>query len=130
MKYLDENEENVETCPVILRFQERTSKIIITNLQTFSLKEQKLEIPEAMGIWSSMCLIPGNSHFCYGNYYNKECKGTAFIISENKKIRKIPSGFPCNGAGTIYFQGSVYSFGGYNMMPLRIVQIFSLAENR
>ncbi|CAG9328480.1 unnamed protein product [Blepharisma stoltei] len=59
-----------------------------------------------------MCIIPGNSVFCCGNYPN--AANTAFIIDLNNNVKKViyaPDSLSLSGS--IYYNSSVYVFGGY-----------------
>ncbi|CAG9327930.1 unnamed protein product [Blepharisma stoltei] len=58
-----------------------------------------------------MCLLPDKSIFCYGNYPGE---GTAFILYPNSTIKQLSDGNPSGGMGTVYHDGFIYLFGGWN----------------
>ncbi|CAG9322092.1 unnamed protein product [Blepharisma stoltei] len=80
------------------------------------IKVSKIDLGENINKFTSMCAIPDEKVFCYGNCFNGIFSGIAFEISFNygaiDKIRNLKSGYPCLGAGIAYNNNYIYAFGG------------------
>ncbi|CAG9332770.1 unnamed protein product [Blepharisma stoltei] len=102
-------------------YHQKTSLYIIknednnrTDLVVYDTEYEKEELKlldylEPLG--SDICItqLPKGELFCFGDY---PPSGVTFIIDENLRIQRLPSGTPCFYSSAIYFNKSVYCFGG------------------
>ena len=110
-------------------------------LHTYDLENriEKTEIindhfPEQLNSRVCTVQLPNNNLFCYGNR-DKNYSGITFIIERNDnnqpKIQLLPAGHPCYASGGVYFNNSVYIFGGFNgSSRLSLAQKYDLNANK
>ncbi|CAG9328483.1 unnamed protein product [Blepharisma stoltei] len=88
-------------------FRNNSTKIVQMDLNNnYSSTEFNISLDSPQSHYTTMCIIPGNSFFCYGNYPNTA--NTAFIIDSNNNA---PDSLSLSGS--IYYNSSVYVFGGH-----------------
>ncbi|CAG9325068.1 unnamed protein product [Blepharisma stoltei] len=65
-------------------------------------------------IWNniSVCPLPNDRIFCYGNRANNSITGLTFIIEKDKTISMLPEGKASCDSGSILYNNHIYSFGG------------------
>ncbi|CAG9328479.1 unnamed protein product [Blepharisma stoltei] len=93
-------------------FRDNSTKIVQTDLNNnYSSTELNISLNSPQSVYTTMCIIPGNSVFCCGNYPNT---ANAFIIDSNTNVKKVIDAPDKLGvSGSIYYNKSVYVFGGY-----------------
>ncbi|CAG9335827.1 unnamed protein product [Blepharisma stoltei] len=78
---------------------------------------------------SKTCLtqLPNGKLFCFGNGL---LSGITVLIDVNGGLEVLPSGTPCYLSSCIYFNNSIYCFGGKNKGTLPLSKRFDLDRNR
>lgn len=97
----------------IMFFREDTKQLVVHNLisQKSTVKDQTT-LPMNMHCALSVCILPNQSIFCYGNYFS----GITFIIDQEKNIKLLPDGKANGWLHIHYFENHVYAIGGnYNL---------------
>ncbi|CAG9328477.1 unnamed protein product [Blepharisma stoltei] len=68
-------------------FRDNSQKIVRINLSNYSSSEFHLPLDSPKSMFISMCSMPENSIFCYGDYPNST--DSVFIIESDNTIRKV-----------------------------------------
>ncbi|CAG9323656.1 unnamed protein product [Blepharisma stoltei] len=111
------------------RDNDRTN-LIIYNTETESQEEIKiLQTPKSLDDGTRITQLPNGKLFCYGSRYPKT-SGHAVLIGMNYGVEVLPSGPPCFCSSCIYFNNSVYCFGGVNRKYLTLSSRFDFDQNR
>ncbi|CAG9317272.1 unnamed protein product [Blepharisma stoltei] len=131
----NEEEKEQRESEKLFYFKDQTKILASIDLSTMETSEKSLSIPEEMCTTTSMCLLPYNSIFCYGNWQlsqhkQKPFSGIAFIIDCKQNVLRCQDGYPCINAGSIYHNGEIYIFGGNDGKDLDIVRSFNLKEKK
>ncbi|CAG9325279.1 unnamed protein product [Blepharisma stoltei] len=112
----------------IIKDYENRTNLIIYDTENDSEEVRIVETPEPLDFGTCIAQLPNGNLFCFGN---SQHSGVSLIIDENYKVRELPSGTPCVNSSAIYFNNSVYCFGGnYNYEDLTLSERFDLNENR
>ncbi|CAG9317144.1 unnamed protein product [Blepharisma stoltei] len=109
-----------------------TGKDSRTNLIIYdtenNIKEVRIvETPQPLDWGTCITQLPNGNLFCFGN---SELSGVSLIIGENNIFKELPSGTPCCASSAIYFNNSVYCFGGWNNQNLTLSKRFDLNKSR
>ncbi|CAG9330665.1 unnamed protein product [Blepharisma stoltei] len=105
-----------------------TTKLHIYNTETETEELKILQIPERLDRGTCITQLPNGKLFCYGKGY--PVSGTTVLIDANGVFEVLPSGTPCSISSCIYFDNSVYCFGGKNKIDLTLSCRFDLDQNR
>ncbi|CAG9325606.1 unnamed protein product [Blepharisma stoltei] len=105
------------------------TNLIIYNTETEAREIKFLQIPELLGDKTCITQLPNGKLFCFGNY---PTSGIAVLIDVNGEFELLPSGTPCSDSSCIYFNSSIYCFGGKNKKSyaLTLSSRFDLDRNR
>ncbi|CAG9310903.1 unnamed protein product [Blepharisma stoltei] len=129
--------EYKETSPVnydydkVLIFIHHTNRLNAVDIEKLTKKEITVNVSENIDNRICMCIIPGNKIFCYGNLLNNgKYTGITFIIDSSYRVKQLSRGFPCVSSSAIYYNGQIYTFGGFNGTCLSLSKRFDLASNR
>ncbi|CAG9313485.1 unnamed protein product [Blepharisma stoltei] len=102
---------------------------MIYDTENDSKEVRILETPEPLDWGTCIAQLPNGNLFCFGKDY--PYSGISLIIDENYRVRQLPSGTPCRCSSAIYFNNSLYCFGGENNnRALTLSERFDLNENR
>ncbi|CAG9327855.1 unnamed protein product [Blepharisma stoltei] len=106
------------------------AKLFIYDTESEREEIKLLEIPEPLDWGSCAVQLPNGELFCYGKNY--PTSGITLIIGTDYKARLQPSGESCRFSSAIYFNRSVYCFGGWdeNHKSLSLSERFDLDESR
>ncbi|CAG9335736.1 unnamed protein product [Blepharisma stoltei] len=99
----------------LLYYFKKNSKIINKiDLTTQEKKEIPLNLPEAINSTISICHIPGNKLFCFGNAGRKSrYPKITFSLDSSLAIKYHANIYKSiSASGSIYHENHVYSFGG------------------
>ncbi|CAG9331350.1 unnamed protein product [Blepharisma stoltei] len=111
----------------IINHKNRTH-LIIYDTENNSKEVRRVETPELLDCRTCIAQLPNGNLFCFGRYPGS---GVSLIIDENYRIRQLPSGTPCFHSSAIYFNSSVYCFGGGGSNGyLTLSERLDLNENR
>ncbi|CAG9320896.1 unnamed protein product [Blepharisma stoltei] len=78
---------------------------------------------------TSTARLPNGGIFCFGKH--EPTRGITMIVDSDLRFQVLPSGTPCYLSSAVYFDRSVYCFGGmYYNKPLTLSCRFDLDENR
>ncbi|CAG9331495.1 unnamed protein product [Blepharisma stoltei] len=106
----------------------RKGNLIIYSTETETQEEAKiLQTPEPLDATTCITQLPNGKLFCYGNLKHY---GITVLIDVNGEFEVLPSGTPCTFSSCIYFNNSVYCFGGYYYNHLTLSSRFDLNWNR
>ncbi|CAG9328043.1 unnamed protein product [Blepharisma stoltei] len=106
----------------------KRGNLIIYNTETETQEEAKtLQTPEPLDATTCITNLPNGKLFCYGN---SQISGITVLIDVNGEFEVLPSGTPCMVSSCIYFNNSIYCFGGYNQNYLTLSNRFDLNWNR
>ncbi|CAG9322837.1 unnamed protein product [Blepharisma stoltei] len=92
-----------------LREDSNGTNLIINNTETETQEVKTLQTPEPLDKTTCITQLPNGKLFCFGN--NKH-SGIAVLIDVDGGVEVLPSGTPCSGSSCIYFNNSIYCFGG------------------
>ncbi|CAG9324196.1 unnamed protein product [Blepharisma stoltei] len=101
--------------------------LIIYNTETETEEVKILQTPESLGACTCITQLPNGKLFCFGKYLPS---GITELIDVNGGVKVLPSGTPCNSSSCIYFNNSVYCFGGHDIGELTLSSRFDLDRNR
>ncbi|CAG9335217.1 unnamed protein product [Blepharisma stoltei] len=103
---------------VFKQYSRNLLRLSLDSLQTVVRNLPELETTIENHI--SLCKLPNNKIFCYGNIWPEissslsSPRGTSFVINEDFSIIPIKDGKPRSGATSVYYENSVYVFGGWS----------------
>ncbi|CAG9312345.1 unnamed protein product [Blepharisma stoltei] len=103
------------------------TKLIIYDTENDRREDRIIETPEPLDNTTCIAQLPNGNLFCYGKYPGS---GVSLIIDEDYRVRELPSGRRCSRSSAIYFNNSVYCFGGNNGGSLPLSERFDLNESR
>mmetsp|Transcript_15530 Transcript_15530/g.15496 ORF Transcript_15530/g.15496 Transcript_15530/m.15496 type:complete len:261 (+) Transcript_15530:178-960(+) len=111
-------------------FRNNSTKIVQTDLNNYSSTEFNISLDSPKSQNIAMCLIPGNSIFCYENHPTHT--STPFIIESNNNVKQVVNAeHSLYASGSIYYNSCVYIFGGYNgFEPVNNAFRYNLLENK
>mmetsp|Transcript_15532 Transcript_15532/g.15499 ORF Transcript_15532/g.15499 Transcript_15532/m.15499 type:complete len:260 (+) Transcript_15532:178-957(+) len=110
-------------------FRNNSTKIVQTDLNNYSSTEFNISLDSPKSHYIAMCLIPGNSIFCYGNYPTPT--NAAFIIESNNNVKQVMNAEHSLGLnGSIYYNYCVYIFGGRAESTYASAFRYCLLENK
>ncbi|CAG9322363.1 unnamed protein product [Blepharisma stoltei] len=104
------------------------TNLIIYNTETETEEVKIFQTPESLDVGTCITQLPNGKLFCFGNYYRHS--GITVLIDVNGGFEVLPSGTPCGYSSCIYFNSSVYCFGGENGIVLNLSSRFDLDQNR
>ncbi|CAG9322840.1 unnamed protein product [Blepharisma stoltei] len=112
-----------------LKWDSNGTKLIIYNTETETQEEiNTLQTPERLDSYTCITQLPNGKLFCFGNC---PASGITVLIDVDGGVEVLPSGTPCSGSSCIYFNNSVYCFGGSNEDDSALISIrFDLDQNR
>ncbi|CAG9322093.1 unnamed protein product [Blepharisma stoltei] len=104
----------------LLFFEDNTKTLLIKHFDIFLggserkvLEKKELVLQEPIGQHISMCQLPDEEVFCFGNCYDNNYTGLTFTVhSKNFTVHTLPKGTPIYKTSTCYYDGCVYAFGG------------------
>ncbi|CAG9313849.1 unnamed protein product [Blepharisma stoltei] len=94
----------------IIRDNNRTN-LHIYNTETEAEEFKILQTPEPLDETTCITQLPNGKLFCFGNCW---LYGITVLIDVNGGVEVLPSGTSCKFSSCIYFNNSVYCFGGYD----------------
>ncbi|CAG9331091.1 unnamed protein product [Blepharisma stoltei] len=103
------------------------TNLIIYDTETETKEAKILDTPESLGPSTCITQLSNGKLFCFGNC---PASGFAAIIDVDGRVELLPSGTPCHDSSYIYFNNSVYCFGGFNDKYLTLSSRFDLDQNR
>ncbi|CAG9317972.1 unnamed protein product [Blepharisma stoltei] len=112
----------------LLYLIDSSHNLLIYNADSNTKEKQILETPEPLDYGTCMAQLPNGKLFFYGRYQGS---GITLLIDENWLVHKLPSGKPCRWSSAIFFNNSIYCFGGkdQNDHRLPLSRRFDLDEN-
>ncbi|CAG9314951.1 unnamed protein product [Blepharisma stoltei] len=115
---------------IYLTEREKTkTKLIIFDSELQKRDFVYIDTPEPLCCFTSITQLPNYELFCFGNW--NPLSGITCIIDSKYNVRVLPSGTPCNKAGSVYYQNNVYVFGGSdNKKDLALAEAYDLVENK
>ncbi|CAG9312388.1 unnamed protein product [Blepharisma stoltei] len=106
----------------------KETNLIIYNTETETQEVKILQTPQKLDLTTCITQLPNGKLFCFGN--NKP-SGIAVLIDRNGGVEVLPSRAPCALSSCIYFNNSVYCFGGQdNKVRLTLSSRFDFDQNR
>ncbi|CAG9321851.1 unnamed protein product [Blepharisma stoltei] len=119
-----ESKSEIETSKISW-FYDDSSDLVEINLETFDKTIHRFLLPENnIDERISICQLPDNKLFCYGNTIGwADLSGITFIINENYEVQVLPTGTPSLGCFGTYYKDCVYIFG------CEFVERFNLINN-
>ncbi|CAG9329808.1 unnamed protein product [Blepharisma stoltei] len=112
----------------LLELDKHKVNLFIYDTKSEREEVQRLKTPKPLDRFSCAALLPNSELFCFGMY---PLFGTTLIFDSNYKAYELPSGTPCFYSSVIYFNTSVYCFGGSNDQGLLNLSCrFDLNRNR
>ncbi|CAG9322361.1 unnamed protein product [Blepharisma stoltei] len=111
----------------ITKDEENRTNLIIYNTETDTQEVKIFQTPKSIDVGTCITQLPNGKLFCFGNY---ELSRTTGLIDVNGGIEVLPSGTCSNCPTCIYFNNSVYSFGGDNEKGLTLSSRFDFDRNR
>ncbi|CAG9335831.1 unnamed protein product [Blepharisma stoltei] len=112
----------------IVVFRNSTKKIARVNLATFNTTEVEVEVADPIFYYVAMCEIPNTGVFCFGNW--NPCRGTAYIIYPDSRIKQLEDGAPCCYSGAVYYKKAVYVFGGCSGNYLTLAEKYNFTTEK
>ncbi|CAG9334159.1 unnamed protein product [Blepharisma stoltei] len=114
----------------LIDWQYNKTTLIIYDTESEREGLKVLETPEWLSYATCIAQLPYGELFCSGNNAYP-ASGITLKIDSHYNIRLLPSGTPCGYSSAIYFNRSVYCFGGskYNV-PLNLSSRFDFDQNR
>ncbi|CAG9311985.1 unnamed protein product [Blepharisma stoltei] len=103
------------------------TNLIIYNTETETEEIKILETPEPLDSDTCIAQLPNGKLFCYSNNLHS---GISVLIDVNGGVEVLPSGTPWEWSSCIYFNNSVYCFGGNDEDYLPQSSKFDLDQNR
>jgi len=77
----------------------------------------------------SLCQLPDNFIFCFGNVQNNTYSGLTFMMDDILNLELLSSGTPCIESGLTYYNNFIYAFGGYNRFgEIDLAEKFSIID--
>ncbi|CAG9330134.1 unnamed protein product [Blepharisma stoltei] len=111
-----------------LREDNRRTDLIIYNTETETQEVKTLQSPKPLDSSTCITQLPNGKLFCFGNFIHS---GITVLIDANGGVEVLLSGTPCAWSSCIYFNKSVYCFGGYSNRSLcTLSSRFDLDQNR
>ncbi|CAG9335823.1 unnamed protein product [Blepharisma stoltei] len=107
------------------------TKMHIYDIESHEKQQKSIDIDEPFSSDTCIVQIPNYGIFCYGNSF--PLTGAACVINTNSFSveRWLPPGTPCYNSGGVYYQNSVFIFGGCDGTKiLNHAEKFDLLENR
>ncbi|CAG9335150.1 unnamed protein product [Blepharisma stoltei] len=111
----------------IPRNQNNRTNLIIYNTETETLEVKTLQTPKPLNKFACITQLPNGKLFCCAN---TNLSGITVLIDVNGRFEVLPSGTPCEYSSYIYFNNSVYCFGGWDRGHLTLSSRFDLDQNR
>ncbi|CAG9317145.1 unnamed protein product [Blepharisma stoltei] len=110
-------------------YENSRTNLIIYNTETKTQEVKVFKTPELLDLSTCITQLPNGKLFCYGKY---RVSGITVLIDVNGDVKTLPSGTHCADSSCIYFNNSVYCFGGNdeNRCALTLSSRFDLNENR
>ncbi|CAG9318187.1 unnamed protein product [Blepharisma stoltei] len=104
------------------------TKLIIYDTETRQQEIKLIETPEPLNMFTCIVELPDSKIFCFGS---NPGSGVCYIIDKLQNIQLMPPGTPSRNSGAVYFDNSVYIFGGaYHQTNLNLAEKFDLIEQR
>ncbi|CAG9335166.1 unnamed protein product [Blepharisma stoltei] len=110
-----------------LKRDNEETDLIVYNTETKTQEVKTLQTPQPLDLSTSITQLPNGKLFCFGNCV---LSGYTVLIDTNGGIEVLPSGTPCEWSSCIYFNNSVYCFGGDNEGTLTLSSRFDLIRDR
>ncbi|CAG9324883.1 unnamed protein product [Blepharisma stoltei] len=106
------------------------TNLIIYDTENDSREVRIVDTHESLDLGTCIAQLPNGNLFCFGKD-SPIISGTTLIIDENYRARELPSGTHCYSSSAIYFNNSVYCFGGINNKgSITLSERFDLNKNR
>ncbi|CAG9331455.1 unnamed protein product [Blepharisma stoltei] len=103
------------------------TNLFIYDTETHIEESKILETPELLDYNTCIAQLPDGELFCFGN---SQLSGITLKISSDFQVQALPSGQPVSLSSAIYFNRSVYCFGGSNgKKALKLSERFDLDQN-
>ncbi|CAG9334776.1 unnamed protein product [Blepharisma stoltei] len=115
--YLIDNEDN-------------KTNLLIYNTESDTKEKKVIKTRYPLDWGTCIAQLPNGKLFCYGR--RDPLSGITLIVDENGEIEKLPYGWHCSFSSAIYYNNSVYCFGGfdYNQLFLKYSNRFDLVQKR
>ncbi|CAG9329511.1 unnamed protein product [Blepharisma stoltei] len=110
----------------VIRDEDDRTNLIIYSTETEAQEIKILHTPDPLDSCTCITQLPNGKLFCFGNYDF----GVTVLIDVNGESEVLPSGTPCRESSCIYFNNSVYCFGGYYNDSLTLSSRFDLDQKR
>ncbi|CAG9333744.1 unnamed protein product [Blepharisma stoltei] len=109
-------------------YENKRTSLIIYNTETETQEAKALQTPQELDKFTCIAQLPNGKLFCFGN--NRLSRITV-LIDRNGGVEVLPSGTRCQQSSCIYFNNSVYCFGGQDNKGLLTLSCrFDLDQNR
>ncbi|CAG9332712.1 unnamed protein product [Blepharisma stoltei] len=108
--YLNAYQQKTSLYNIIGNNKDNITSLIIYNTETETEEVKTLQTSDLLGTSTCITQLPNGKLFCFGNYYRHS--GITMLIDTNGEVEVLPSGTPCQLSSCIYFDNSVYCFGG------------------
>ncbi|CAG9311984.1 unnamed protein product [Blepharisma stoltei] len=126
-EYLKAYQQKASLYNVIEGDNNNRTNLIIYNTETETEEVKTLQIPQPLDSDTCITQLPNGKLFCYGNNRHS---GITVLIDVNGGVEVLPSGAPWEWSSCIYFNNSVYCFGGNDENYLSQSSRFDLDRNR
>ncbi|CAG9325300.1 unnamed protein product [Blepharisma stoltei] len=116
-----------KTCLYNIIREHKRSILIIYNTETETQEIKILKTSQPIDQWTCVAQLPNGKLFCFDH---RRVSGIAVLIDMNGEVKVLPSGTSCKYSSCIYFNNSVYCFGGFSNRFLTLSSRFDLYQNR
>ncbi|CAG9318577.1 unnamed protein product [Blepharisma stoltei] len=127
--YLNAYQQKTSLYNVTEDAENNRTNLVIYNTETEVQEEVRiLQTPELLNWNTCITQLPNGKLFCFGRAVS--VSGITLLIDVNGGVEELPSGTPCFHSSCLYFNNSVYCFGGYNGKNLTLSSRFDLHQKR
>lgn len=105
-------------------FRHCTNQLVNLEIKDMNASLKSIEISESVRTSISICLLPDQTMFCYGNSILSRClnevhTGLAFSVDQNNHLKLHKTGKENFYLNSVYHNGQIFAFGGVNKLAER-----------